>query len=189
MANKKTKSFRPDKQTYYMNIAKEVATRSTCMSAIHGAIVVKNDQIIATGYNGAPRKTKDCYEHGFCLRRELKIPSGQHYEICRSVHAEQNVLINAARSGENVFGGDLYMWGMRIWEGAKELTDELPCFICKKLIINSGIENLYRMTPSGKIKRVKINDWAKEWTKKDMLDDTAKYNADYYKKFKTNGQK
>ena len=184
MPNKKIKNFRPDKILYYMNIAKEVAARSTCMSAIHGSIVVKEDQIIATGYNGAPRQTKDCYEHGFCLRRKLGIPSGQHYEICRSVHAEQNVIINAARSGASLMGGDLYMWGMRVWEGARELTDELPCFICKKMILNSGIENLYCMSKNGKIRKIKVADWAEKWQKKDMLEDTEKYDADYYKKLK-----
>lgn len=185
MPNKKIKNFRPDKNAYYINIAKEVASRSTCMSTHIGAIIVKNDQIIATGYNGAPRKTKDCYERGFCLRRELKIPSGQYYEICRSVHAEQNAIINAARSGVNILGGDMYSWGMKVWAGANELLDILPCYICKKMILNSGLNSLYYMSKSGKIIKIDIlKNWTKDWQKRDMLDDMKKYSTDYSKEYK-----
>ena len=87
---------RPSKEEYYLNIAKEVAMRSTCMRSQFGAVIVKDDQIISTGYNGAPRKAMDCYERGNCLRTELNIPSGHRYELCRSVHAEQNAKIGRA---------------------------------------------------------------------------------------------
>ena len=95
----KKKNNRLSKDAYYINIAKSVAARATCRSVKFGAIIVKDDQIIATGYVGAPRKTKDCLERGNCLRRELKIPSGHRYELCRSVHAEMNAIVNAARAG------------------------------------------------------------------------------------------
>ena len=179
------KGYRPKKVQYYLNIAKEIASRSTCMSTIVGVIIVKDDQIIATGYNGAPRKTKDCYERGFCLRRELNIPSGQNYEICRSVHAEQNAIINAARSGVNIMGADMYMWGMKIWQGANELIDALPCFICKKIVINSGLKNFYYSDSEGKIKKINIErDWVQRWKRKDLLEDIEKYNAGFYKELK-----
>lgn len=107
--SEKKKNKRPSKDAYYINIAKSVAARATCMSVNFGAIVVKNDQIIATGYVGAPRKTMDCLERGKCLRRELKVPSGHRYELCRSVHAEMNAIINAARAGVSLLGGDIYI--------------------------------------------------------------------------------
>ena len=100
------KSTRTSKDHYYLGIAKEVASRSTCWRRAIGAIIVRDDQIISTGYVGAPRKTKDSLEHGFCLRDKLGIPHGQRYELCRSVHAEQNAIINAARAGVSLLGGD-----------------------------------------------------------------------------------
>src|SRR4030042_2698471 len=182
---RKKKGFRPDKEHYYINIAKEIASRSTCMSTIVGVIIVKDDQIIATGYNGAPRKTKDCYERGFCLRREVGLPSGQQYELCRSVHAEQNAIINSSRSGANILGADMYMWGIKIWAGENKLLDALPCFICKKMIINSGIKNFIYMDDKGRIKKIDIGKkWASKWRKKDMLEDMKKYDAGRYKELK-----
>ena len=102
--------MRPTKDSYYLMIAKEVAMRSTCLRCKHGAIIVKDDQIVATGYVGAPRKTKDCFERKKCLRDHLKIPHGQRYELCRSVHSEMNCLINAARSGASVFRGNMFIY-------------------------------------------------------------------------------
>src|SRR4030042_3686430 len=102
--------MRPSKDQYYLNIAKEIAQRSTCFRAKGGAIVVKDDQIISTGYIGAPRKTKDCLERGYCLRDELKIPHGTQYEICRSVHSEMNALVNAGRAGVSLLGGAMYIY-------------------------------------------------------------------------------
>jgi len=107
------KPQRPSKVDYYIGIAKEVANRGTCYRLRGGAIIVKNDQIISTGYIGAPRKTKDCLERGNCLREEMKIPHGERYEMCRSVHAEQNAIINAARAGVRLLGGNMYLYGER----------------------------------------------------------------------------
>ncbi|HUV81099.1 MAG TPA: hypothetical protein VMW21_01065, partial [Patescibacteria group bacterium] len=101
---------RPTKDEYYLSIAKKVGERSTCFRNRGGAIIVREDQIVATGYIGAPRKTKDCFERGECLRDKLKIPHGTRYEMCRSVHAEQNAIINAARAGVSLFGGDIYIY-------------------------------------------------------------------------------
>jgi len=102
--------MRPSKEKYYLNIAKEVAQRSTCFRVKIGTIIVRDDVVLATGYVGAPRKTKDCFERENCLRDQLKIPHGQRYELCRSVHSEMNCLINAARSGASVFRGDMFIY-------------------------------------------------------------------------------
>ena len=102
---------RISKEEYYLGIAREVARRSTCFRRSIGAIIVRDDQIISTGYVGAPRKTRDSVDHGFCLRDRLGIPHGQRYELCRSVHAEQNAIINAARAGVSLLGGDMYIFG------------------------------------------------------------------------------
>ena len=121
-----TTPVRIPKKQYYLQIAQEVATRATCMSAHFGSLIVKDDQIISTGYNGAPRMTKDCYEIGFCLRRKLQIPSGTQYEMCRSVHAEQNAIIQASLHGIPIQGSTIY------------ITNQ-PCIICAKMLINAGI--------------------------------------------------
>lgn len=171
---------RPTKEKYYLNIAEEVSRRSTCMSVQIGAVIVKDDQIIATGYVGAPRKTLDCYERGNCLRRELKVPSGHRYELCRSVHAEQNAIINAARAGVNLLGADIYLHGKRIWEGKNELINGAPCFICKKMVINAGISKFITHDKEGKTKRFDVGKWADAWKHKDMFDDMDLFDAGQY---------
>jgi dCMP deaminase len=172
--------YRPSKDEYYLNIAKEVARRSTCMSTKIGAIIVKDDQIVATGYNGAPRKVRDCYELGICLRRKLEIPSGKNYEICRSVHAEQNCIINAARAGVSILGGTIYLVGLVIVNGKEQLIDALPCFICKKMIINAGLERFVGRTKDGKIREQFVKDWVSKWREKDMLEEDEIHFVDYY---------
>ncbi len=170
---------RPSKIEYYLNIAREVASRSTCLCFHCGAIIVKDDQIISTGYNGAPRGTLDCIERGICLRRKLNVPSGQRYELCRSVHAEQNAIINAARAGVSLLGGDMYLYGYRVYENKKEPTDIFPCFICKKMIINAGLNKTICVTKDGKHKVFEIEKWIKEWQEKDMIDDKEIYKTEY----------
>lgn len=158
-----------------MNITKEVSRRATCFRARHGSIIVRDDQIISTGYNGAPRKTKDCLERGNCLRTQMGIPSGQRYEMCRSVHAEQNAIINAARSGTNLLGGTLYLYSEKLdSDGNSKIIEALPCFICKKMIINAGLEKLVSNTPGG-LKIYEISDWVDDWKKNDLIDDVLVY--------------
>jgi dCMP deaminase len=166
--------MRPSKDQYYLNIAKEVAGRSTCYRVRIGAIVVRDDQIIATGYVGAPRKTRDCFERGFCLRDKLGIPHGQRYELCRSVHAEQNALINAARAGVSVLGGDIYIYGE---EAKGEKIDAFPCFICKKMLINAGLKRVICSTKrkGEDYKIFDVQNWLKEWQKHDIIDDKYQY--------------
>lgn len=161
------------KHEYYLGIAKEVARRSTCFRRSIGAIIIRDDQIISTGYVGAPRKTKDSFEHGECLRDKLKIPHGQRYELCRSVHAEQNAIINAARAGVSLLGGDMYIYGSVY--GADRGIDAFPCFICKKMIINSGLNQVISSTADGGMKIFRIEQWAQEWNENDIIDDKHQY--------------
>jgi dCMP deaminase len=167
------KPKRITKHQYYLNIAKEVSRRSTCFRRSIGAIIIKDDQIISTGYVGAPRKTKDSFEHGFCLRDKLKIPHGQRYELCRSVHAEQNAIINAARAGVSLLGGDMYIYGSDT--KSKKPINAFPCFICKKMIINAGLKKVICSTENGGMEIHKVNDWIKEWREKDIIDSEKQY--------------
>jgi dCMP deaminase len=164
---------RISKDDYYIGIAKEVARRSTCFRRSIGAIIVRDDQIISTGYVGAPRKTKSSHEHGFCLRDRLGIPHGERYELCRSVHAEQNAIINAARAGVSLLGGNMYIYGT-VYNEDKAIN-AFPCFICKKMIINAGLDRVVCSTVSGGKKAFRVSRWAQEWTKADILDDTHQY--------------
>ena len=164
---------RQSKHEYYLGIAKEVAHRSTCYRRSLGAIIIRDDQIISTGYVGAPRKTKDSFEHGNCLRDKLNIPHGQRYELCRSVHAEQNAIINAARAGVSLLGGDMYIYGSKY--GEKKPINAFPCFMCKKMIINAGLKRVICSTADGKMKIFSIEDWIKDWQDQDIIDDNDQY--------------
>lgn len=167
--------MRPSKDRYYLNIAREVAQRSTCLRNKLGAVIVRNDIIISTGYVGAPRKTKDCLERGECLRDKLNIPHGQRYELCRSVHAEANAIINSARSGESLLDGNIYLWGE---DKNGKPFDALPCFICKKMIINAGLRKFIGSTKDGHYQIFDVADWAKCWQEKDIIDDKHQYGTD-----------
>lgn len=127
---------RIDKINYYLNVAKAVADRSTCLRKKVGCIIVNNDEIIATGYNGAPRGRKNCGDLGYCMREKLNIPRGERYEMCRSVHAEQNAIISAAR--KDVIGSTLYLVGKEVQTG-EYVKNAMPCMFCKRFIINAGI--------------------------------------------------
>ncbi len=168
---------RPEKKEYYLDIARVVSERSTCLKVLIGAIILREDQIIATGYVGAPRKTKSSMEHGFCLRQKLNIPSGTQYELCRSVHAEQNAIINAARAGVSLLGGDIYIYGKSRITG--NIMDAFPCFICKKMIINAGLKKVVCSVADQKKKFMVFDtdEWIKEWQKKDIIDDKYKYKG------------
>ncbi len=166
---------RVSKIEYYLSIAKQVAERSTCLRAKIGAIIVRDDQIIATGYNGAPRKTRSCLDRGECLRDKLKIRHGTRYEICRGVHAEQNAIINAARAGVSLLRGDMYIYARD--KNEKEI-DSYPCFICKKIIINCGLNRIICSMKNREIKIFKVEDWVKDWQEKDIVDDKHQYGTD-----------
>lgn len=129
--------MRPSKNEYYLDIARTVARRSTCLRRQYGAVIVNHDEIIATGYNGAPRGDKDCLYNGICWREENDIPHGAMYEMCISVHAEQNAIISAARS--EMIGGTLYLAG---FEKGREIVGPEPCLICARMIQNAGIKEV-----------------------------------------------
>ena len=147
---------RKDKDNYYLDIAETVLIRSTCRRRIYGAIIVLNDEIIATGYNGAPRGRKNCLDRGVCMRDELKIPSGERYELCRSVHAEANAIISAAR--RDMIGATLYLSGKDANTG-ELLGDTVPCSMCKRLIINAGIVKTVCRTELDKYTTINTRDW------------------------------
>ena len=147
---------RISKPNYYLDIAQTVAKRSTCLRKKYGAIIVKNDAIVSTGYNGAPRGRTNCSTLGFCMRDQLGIPRGERYEMCRALHAEQNAIINASR--EQMMGAVMYIVGV------DSKTDELipdicSCMMCKRMIINSGIEKVVFRTSADAFYEVKVREW------------------------------
>lgn len=168
---------RKDRYNYYLAIAKEVASRSTCFRYRYGVVIVRNDQIISTGYVGAPRGTKDCMEKGFCFRKQEKIPHGQRYELCCSVHAEQNAIINAARGGVSLLGARMYIWGAKY--GEDKPVDAFPCFICKKMIMNAGIEAVFISLKDYKGGGLTdVQHWIEEWNEygdKDFVKNISYY--------------
>ena len=149
-------SQRVDKNNYYLDIAETVIERGTCLRRNFGAIIVKNDEIVSTGYTGAPRGRKNCCNIGVCIREKLEIPRGERYELCRSVHAEANCIISAQR--RDMIGATLYLVGKDRKTG--ELVENTSsCSMCKRLIINAGIEKVViRNTPT-EYSIVEVNDW------------------------------
>ena len=132
-----TSKDRPNKDEYYLDIAASVAKRSTCLRRRYGAVIVNNDEIIATGYNGSPRGEKNCCDTGECWRESHHIPHGEQYEKCVSVHAEMNAIISAAR--KDMVGGTLYLMG---FDDSNPIFHAVPCTICRRLIKNAGIKRV-----------------------------------------------
>lgn len=149
-------SNRISKHNYYLDIAETVAKRATCMRRKFGAVIVKNDSIVATGYNGSPRGRKNCTDLGFCLRESMNIPRGERYELCRSVHAEANAIISASQ--EEMFGATLYLAGVNVVTGELEPRID-SCMMCKRLIINSGIETVIFRLPNNEYHITRVKDW------------------------------
>ena len=147
---------RISKENYYLNIAETVIGRATCLRRCYGAIIVKNDEIISTGYNGAPRGRKNCVDLGHCAREAMKVPHGERYELCRSVHAEANAIISAAR--RDMVGGTLYLAGKDAVTG-EILPDATSCAMCRRMIINAGLERVIIRTAPGEYSVVLVRDW------------------------------
>ena len=154
-------SQRISKENYYLDIAQTVAERSTCIRRKFGSIIVKNDVILSTGYNGAPRGRKNCNDLGTCVRNELHIPRGERYELCRSVHSEANAIINASR--EQMLGATLYMACLNPADDSLYArTCTCNCAMCKRLILNAGIEKvLIRDTPT-EYRTILVRDWIQD---------------------------
>ena len=150
---------RISKENYYLDIAETVLERATCLRRVYGAIIVKNDEIISTGYNGAPRGRKNCVDMGFCTREAMQVPRGQRYELCRSVHAEANAIISAAR--RDTVGSTLYLVGRGAQTKAL-LGDATSCAMCRRLVINSGIRRVVIRRTAEEFEVVEVSHWVEQ---------------------------
>lgn len=147
---------RVSKHNYYLDIAQTVSERATCLRRRFGAIIVKNDVIISTGYNGSPRGRKNCTDLGICERERMNIPRGERYEMCRAVHAEANAIISAPR--ENMLGSTLYMCCTNPRDG-HIMGHVCSCMMCKKLIINAGISRVIIRENETDYSIYDVQDW------------------------------
>ena len=160
---------RRDKMNYYLDIEQTVAERSTCLRRCYGAIIVKNDEIVSSGYNGAPRGRKNRSDLNYCTREALNIPSGQRYELCRSAHAEANAIISASR--QEMLSATMYMACISPVTG-ELISDSSSCMMCRKLIINAGIKEIVIRDTATDYRVVDINDWIEN-------DDSLPENLDF----------
>lgn len=147
---------RIDKENYYLDIAQTVLERSTCLRRCYGAIIVRHDEIVATGYNGAPRGRANCNELGYCVREQMCVPRGERYELCRSVHAEANAIISASRN--ECIGGTIYLVGRDAATGTL-LPDATSCSMCRRMIINAGLERVVIRRTETEYTIVPVQDW------------------------------
>ncbi len=152
---------RIDKENYYLDIAGTVLERSTCMRRQYGAIIVQSDEIVSSGYNGAPRGRRNCGDLNYCTREAMNIPSGQRYELCRSVHAEANAIISASR--REVMGAALYMV-CRDPNTGELIPGATSCSMCRRLIINAGISKVVIRDTR---REYRVVDVQKEWVEDD----------------------
>ena len=147
---------RVDKTNYYLNIAETVAQRGTCIRNNYGSVIVKNDEIISTGYTGAPRGRKNCIDLGYCRRKVNNTPSGAGYELWRSVHSEQNAIISSDR--KSMIGSTLYLVGINK-RTDEYITDNEPCTLCKRMIINAGIEKVVMRDDKENYRVEMVSNW------------------------------
>ncbi|MDI6738392.1 MAG: deaminase [Nanoarchaeota archaeon] len=140
---------RPDWDEYFLQIARDVSKRATCHRRRFGAVIVRNNKIKSTGYNGAASGLEDCLERGYCLRVQFGIQHGTHYETCRSVHAEVNAIMNAGFETAN--GGVLYLCGEKGGD-TRDLIDGVPCSMCARVILNAHLEKMVARLADGSIK-------------------------------------
>ena len=148
--------MRKDKINYYLDIADVVSNRGTCLRRRYGAVIVKNDEVISTGYVGAPRGRKNCSDIGFCMRQKLNIPRGERYEMCRSVHAEANAIISAERS--KMIGSTLYLSGREV-DSNEIIKNSSCCSMCKRMVINAGIEKVIVRDSDTEYRVINVSDW------------------------------
>lgn len=147
---------RRDKVNYYLDLAEVVSQRGTCLRRHYGAVIVKNDEVISTGYVGAPRGRKNCSDLGVCIRQKMKVPRGERYELCRSVHAEANAIISASRG--KMIGSALYLVGVEVSDGSY-VKNSNSCSMCKRMVINAGIETVYIRDTKDEYRVVQVSDW------------------------------
>ncbi len=147
---------RRDKINYYLDLAETVSMRSTCLRRKYGAVIVKNDEVISTGYVGAPRGRKNCTDTKKCIRQELQVPRGERYELCRSVHAEMNAIISASR--DKMIGSDMYLAGVDAQTG-EYIPNSNSCAMCKRVMINAGIEKVYIRDDRDMYRMINVREW------------------------------
>ncbi len=150
---------RRDKANYYLDLAEVVSKRGTCLRRNYGAVIVKNDEVISTGYVGAPRGRKNCSDIGYCIRQRMNVPRGERYELCRSVHAESNAIISASRL--DLIGISLYLVGTDVaicYYGANSIS----CSMCKRMVINAGIEKVYIRDNKDEYRIVDVGEWIRD---------------------------
>lgn len=147
---------RIDKHNYYLDICETILERGTCLRRNYAAIIVKNDEVMSTGYSGAPRGRKNCCDLGYCKREQLNVPRGTRYELCRSVHAEQNAIISARR--HDMIGASLYLVGKEEKDGGY-VENASSCSLCKRFIINAGIEKIIIRDTKNKYRTILVHDW------------------------------
>ncbi|MBQ9768197.1 MAG: cytidine deaminase [Lachnospiraceae bacterium] len=147
---------RRDKTNYYLDLADVVSKRCTCLRRHYGAVIVKNDEVISTGYVGAPRGRKNCSDLGYCIRQQMNIPRGERYELCRSVHAEANAIISAER--EKMIGSTLYLSGREV-ETGEYIKQSSSCSMCKRLVINAGIQTVVIRDTEEEYRVIAVQDW------------------------------
>ena len=149
---------RRDKDNYYLDIAESVSQRCTCIRRHYGAVIVKDDEVISTGYVGAPRGRKNCTDLMSCVREERKIARGERYELCRSVHAEANAIISAPR--KDMLGSYMYLTGIDL--AANDYVENASsCAMCKRLIINAGISKVVVRGSKDSFRVIDVGDWIK----------------------------
>lgn len=148
--------MRRDKVNYYLDLADVVSKRGTCLRRRYGAVIVKNDEVISTGYVGAPRGRKNCSDLGQCIRQKMDIPRGERYELCRSVHAEANAIISAER--DKMIGSTLYLSGREVDTDAY-VKNSNSCAMCKKMIINAGIEKVVIRDTEEEYREILVQEW------------------------------
>ena len=149
---------RIDKTNYYLDMAEVALERGTCLRRNFGAIIVKNDEIISTGYTGAPRGRKNCCDLNYCLREKLNVARGERYELCRSVHAEQNAIISASR--DKMIDSVLYLVG-KDYKTGEYVKGAAPCMLCKRFVINAGIKTVIARENKTEYTIYDVNDWIK----------------------------
>ena len=150
---------RISKENYYLDIAETVLERATCLRRVYGAIIVKNDEIISTGYNGAPCGRANCVDMGYCTRELMKIPRGERYELCRSIHAEANAIISASR--RDMVGGTIYLVGRDARTG-ELLGDATSCMMCRRMVINAGLDKVVIRRSKTEFEVVDVQEWVNE---------------------------
>lgn len=147
---------RRDKVNYYLDLAEIVSQRTTCLRRRYGAVIVKNDEVISTGYVGAPRGRKNCTDLGYCIRQEMGIPRGERYELCRSVHAEANAIISASR--DKMIDATLYLTGVEVADGSY-VSNSCCCSMCKRMVINAGIKEVIIRDDKDNYRIIPVSDW------------------------------